>query len=173
MRDHNPILISKLYILFNIFISYTPLYTHSNNKLGVVYNNARSYKRHYQDVKTNYNILTEDIIFIVETRIALNDMTSHYYIPNIVAHHLDQDCATKPYHGLIVYTHNNITVPSVTMFTGQNIDVISLVVNKGKKTFTIIAVYNSPHIKQAQLHAAMDDILRGKNSGHYCYFRRL
>ena len=27
-------------------------------------------------------------------------------------------------------------------------------------------MYNSPYTKQAELHAAMDDILRGNNSGH-------
>ena len=80
---------------------YTSLYTQSNNKIRVVYNNARSCKTRYQDVKTNYKILAADIIFIAETRLASNDMTSHYYIPNFIAHCLDQDCATKPYHGLI------------------------------------------------------------------------
>ena len=95
-------------------------------------------------MKTNNNILAADIIFIAETRLASNDMTSHYYIPNFIAHHLDQDCATKPYHGLIAYTHNNIPVLSVTKFPRQNIEAISLVVNKGK-TFTIIAVHNSPY----------------------------
>ena len=63
MWGHNPILTSKLYVLLNIFISYTPWYTHSNNKLRLDYNNARSYMRHYQDVKTNYNTLAADIIF--------------------------------------------------------------------------------------------------------------
>ena len=115
-------------------LSYAPLYTHSNNRLRVVYNNARSCKRHYQDVKTNYNILAADIIFTAETRLASNDMTSHYYIPNFISHHLDQDCATKPYHGLVAYTHKNITVFSVTKFPGQNTETIILAVNNGKKT---------------------------------------
>ena len=66
-----------------------------------------------QNVKTNYNILAADIIFIAETRFASNDITSHYYILNFIAHHLDQDCATKPYHGLIAYTHTTVSQLSV------------------------------------------------------------
>ena len=43
---------------------------------------------------------------------------------------MDQECASKPYHGLIMYIHNNIELLNITMFPGKDIEGIQVVIKK-------------------------------------------
>ena len=52
---------------YRLKLSYTMLYMYSDNRLKVVCNIARSYKKDYLDVKNNHNILTADIILLSES----------------------------------------------------------------------------------------------------------
>ena len=52
---------------YKLKLSYTPLYMYSDNRLKVVYNNSRSYKKHYMDMKNNHNILAVDVILLSES----------------------------------------------------------------------------------------------------------
>ena len=49
---------------YKLKLSCTPLHMYSDNRLKVVYNNARSYNKHYMDVKNNHNILATDVILL-------------------------------------------------------------------------------------------------------------
>ena len=50
----------------NLTLSYVLLYNYGENKLKVIFNNARSFKKHYIDVKGNYNMLAVNVICIAE-----------------------------------------------------------------------------------------------------------
>ena len=41
----------------SVKLSYRPTYLYGDENIKVVYNNARSYRKHYYDIKDNYNCL--------------------------------------------------------------------------------------------------------------------
>ena len=129
----------------SVKLSYRPTYLYADENIKVVYNNTRSYRKHYYDIKGNYNILAADIIFLADTRFTLYDKTENYPIENFHAYQMDQECASKPYHGLIMYIHNNIELLNITMFPGKDIEGIQVVIRKFPKVFTIIGHFSSPH----------------------------
>ena len=104
----------------SVKLSYRPTYLYGDENIKVVYNNTRSYRKHYYDIKDNYNILAADLIFLAETRFTLSDKTENYPIENFHAYRIDQECASKPYHGLIMYIHNKIELLCITMFPGKH-----------------------------------------------------
>ena len=51
-----------------LILSYTPLYSLTGDNLKILYKNACSLKKkHFNDVKSKYNVLAADIICIAET----------------------------------------------------------------------------------------------------------
>ena len=59
----------------NLTLSYVPLYNYGGNQLKVIYNNARSFKKHYIDVKENYNMLAANVICIAESRLGPGELS--------------------------------------------------------------------------------------------------
>ena len=114
----------------SVKLSYRPTYLYNDANMKVVYNNTRSYRKHYYDIKDNCNILAADIIFLAETRFILYDMTQNYPIENFHAYQMDQECVSKPHHGLIMYIHNTTELLNITMFPGKDIEGIQVVIKK-------------------------------------------
>ena len=50
-----------------LVLSYVALYIYRTEQLKIIYNNCRSYKKHYHDIQANYNMMAADIICIAET----------------------------------------------------------------------------------------------------------
>ena len=59
--------------------------------------------------------------------------------------------------------HNNIELPHITMFPGQDIEGIHVVIKKFFKVFTIIGLYSSPHTTVQQIHTFVDNMLSNAN----------
>ena len=76
---------------------------------------------------------------------------------------MDQEYASNPYHGLIMYIHNDTQLLNITMFPGKDIEGIQVVIKKFSKVFTIIGIYSSPHTKSEQIHTFLDNILSNAN----------
>ena len=122
--------IEKAKVKYKLKLFYTLLYMYSDNKLKVMYNNARSYKKHFLDVKNNHNILAADIILLSESRLSSQDNTAKYKINNYNVYHLDQVNTVNPYYGLMGYTHKNINITKVTMYPGNNMEAIRFFIKK-------------------------------------------
>ena len=45
----------------SVKLSYRPTCLYGDENIKVVYNNTRSYRKHYYDIKDNYNLLAADI----------------------------------------------------------------------------------------------------------------
>ena len=136
-----------------IKLSYNLLCSYNSKTLKVIYNNTKSYKRHYDDIKDNYDILAADIVFLAETWLTSHDNTEKYSITNFNAYQLDQHGSSKRYHGLIVYVHKNSQVMDITLFPGAATEGICITVKKFPTVFTIIEVYIHPQTKSDQLYA--------------------
>ena len=144
---------------YKLQLSYVPLYTFSDNKLKVIYNNVRSYKRHYNDVKNNYDILSADVVVVAETWLSSKDKTENYSIQGYNAYCMDQHSTAHSHHGLIVYARNCIAIHDVKKFPGQHMEAISVVIQKGILWYNLVGVYISPHTSVEKLHGFLDNIL--------------
>ena len=133
-------------------LSYNPLCSYNSKTLKVIYNNTNSYKRYYDDIKDNYDILAADIVFLAETS---HDNTEKYSITNFNAYWLDQHGSSKPYHGLIVYVHKDSQIMDITLFPGAATEGICVPVKKFSTVFTFIGVYISLQTKSDQLYALL------------------
>ena len=101
----------------SVKLSYRPTYLYGDANIKVVYNNTRSHRKHYYDIKDNYNILAADIIFLAETRFTLYDKTENYPIEYFHIYQMDQECVSNHMH-----IHNNIELLNITMFPGKDIE---------------------------------------------------
>ena len=61
-----------------LVLSSVPLYTYRTEQLKIIYNNCRSYKKHYHDIQANYNMMAADIMCIAETRLAPADKVVNF-----------------------------------------------------------------------------------------------
>ena len=146
-------------------LSYNPLCSYNSKTLKVIYNNTRSYKRHYDDIKGNYDIIAADIVFLAETQLTSHNSTEKYSITNFNAYWLDQHGSSKPYHGLIVYVHKDSQVMDITLISRCSHRRICVTIKKFFTVFTIIGVYISPQTKPDQLCALLSKCLSHCNSG--------
>ena len=89
----------------SVKLSHRPTFLYGDANIKVVYNNTRSSRKHYYDMKDNYNILAADIIFLAETRFTLYEKTENYPIENFHAYWMDQECASKPWSSWSNYVH--------------------------------------------------------------------
>ena len=95
--------------------SYLPLCTYRTDQLKIIYNNCRSYKKHYSDIEANYNMMAADIICIAKTPLGPADKVVNSNMKGYKLYRLDQAVAGNTYHGLILYMNDNICVPSCTI----------------------------------------------------------
>ena len=137
-------------------LSYTPLYSVTGDNLKVLYNNARSLKLHFNDVKNSYNILAADIIFISETRLQSSDITDDYAIMNYNTYRLDGQTS---YHGLMLYVHHSIKLHDVSKYSGQQVEAIKIVLGKYNMKFVIVGLYKSPKASMMELISFVEKML--------------
>ncbi|XP_062584589.1 uncharacterized protein LOC134246276, partial [Saccostrea cucullata] len=54
-------------------LCYLPLYKTEQNKLKIMFNNARSLHKHFDEIKNEPNVVASDVIGFSETRLTIND----------------------------------------------------------------------------------------------------
>ena len=141
--------------------SYVPLTTYRPEQLKIIYNNGRSYKKHYHDIKANYNMMAADIICIVETRLAPADKVVNFNMKGYKLHRLDQAVAGHTHHGLIMYMNDNICVSSAITYPGHDVEAIKLVLQNRIDKLVVIAIYNSPQTRTVELYTTIQNMLTG------------
>ena len=92
--------------------------------MKVIYNNARSLKKHCKDVKENYNKLAANVICIAESQLGLGDDTENYHIEGYHVYRLDQANTVNAYHGLIIYVGDTQVVSHAIQYPGHNKEAI-------------------------------------------------
>ena len=137
-----------------------PLYSVPDDILKIVYNNACSLKKHFHDVKCNYNFLASDIIWISETKLKSMDITEHYTVRNFKTYILDHPKTQTPYHGLMLYIHNSIEVQHIRKYLGCKLEVIDVIINKNNVQVNSIGLYKSPIASTVELLHYMDIIMQ-------------
>ncbi|VDI78482.1 Hypothetical predicted protein [Mytilus galloprovincialis] len=62
-------------------LCFKPLYNLSSNYFKVVFNNSRSLHAHFNDLKSDPNILDADVIGIAESRLISTDENDDFHVP--------------------------------------------------------------------------------------------
>ena len=86
-------------------LCFTPLYMLENTDLKICYLNARSLYKHIDDVRTDINYLSADILIFIETRFKPHDRYEMYAIEGYELFRNDETSnVNRPYHGTAVYS---------------------------------------------------------------------
>lgn len=115
-------------------------------KLNIVFHNARSLHLHIEDVRNEPYISAADVIGISETRFASTDHDIDYALEGfqLLRNDSDSNQRTRPFHGSAVYSRTGFH----DIFKGsiQGIEVTCGTVKKGSCHKHVIFIYCSPKI---------------------------
>ena len=144
-----------------LVLSYVPLYTYRTGQLKIIYNNCRSYKKHYRDIQAYYNMMAADIICIAETQLAPDDKVVNLNMKGYKLYRFDQAVAGHTYHGLIMYVNDNICVSSAITYPGHDVEAIKLVLQNRIDKLVVIAIYNRQQTRTVELYTTIQNMLTG------------
>lgn len=142
-------------------LSYMPIHESQADTLNIVYHNARSYKKHFEDVMHDYNIKKGDLISISETRLKQTNALSRYTIPCYTMYCTNDPRTMQQYHGMITYVKSTIPVIENCQVSTQNIDMQKLQIVKNEKMLDIITTYMSPKTSFTEVSRTIDDVMCG------------
>ncbi|XP_071138424.1 uncharacterized protein [Mytilus edulis] len=136
-------------------LCFKPLYNLSSNYFKVVFNNSRSLHAHFNDRKSDPNILDADVIGIAESRLISTD-ENDFHVPGFEPPvRLDQkqtNFNTRPPHGLVLYYRNNCILHNTVTFSTPSLEfVIADIISPSKGLFQVVFVYKAPNCKLQQL----------------------
>ncbi|XP_076105470.1 uncharacterized protein LOC143073656 [Mytilus galloprovincialis] len=137
-------------------LCFNPLYNLSSNYFKVVFHNARSLHAHFNDLKSDPNILDADVIGIAESRLISTDKNDDFHVPGFEPPvRLDQQQTnfnTRPPHGLVLYYRNDCILHNTVTFSTPSLEfVIADIISPSKGLFQVVFVYKAPNCKLQQL----------------------
>ncbi|CAC5376968.1 unnamed protein product [Mytilus coruscus] len=137
-------------------LCFKPLYNLSSNYFKVVFNNSRSLHAHFNDLKSDPNILDADVIGIAESRLISTDENDDFHVPGFEPPvRLDQkqtNFNTRPPHGLVLYYRNDRILHNTVTFSTLSLEfVIADIISPSKGLFQVVFVYKAPNCKLQQL----------------------
>ena len=80
----------------------------SENKLNILFNNTRSFKKYYNIIKENIIIKKQLVNIFLESKLTKYDQNKDYIIQDYILIRADERTTTNPYHGIIAYIYKNI-----------------------------------------------------------------
>jgi hypothetical protein len=130
-----------------INLCYTPVYDMCPEKTRVIFHNVRSLHKHFQDVASNINYLSADIICFAETRLIEVDMNDDYAMNGfhtVIRNDQHQSSNLRPPHGLAIYVKDTYTVHTFKHFSEGTIELSFVFLeNVDRKQLQIIVLYKS------------------------------
>ena len=150
-------------------LCFTPLYMLENTDLKICYLNARSLHKHIDDVRTDTNYLSADILIFTETRFSPHDLDEMYAIEGYKLFRNDETSnVNRPYHGTAVYSR-------LRMLNGypyaRNCHGIELTIAKTveRPDLIIIGIYRSPRVVLSSLLTAIRTTLEENPSSQVIF----
>ena len=107
-------------------LCFTPVYALPHDSFKIIFHNTRSLHKHVEDLRANHLISQSQILAIAETRLAAHDSNEPYSMENYTMFRNDQEQVqgTRPPHGLLIYTHNDICVSETDSFTSPEFEFV-------------------------------------------------
>lgn len=150
---------NRLRTTANVFVTIPLLYNIAGNVLKIIFHNCRSFKKHFQDIKKDYNLLSADIFAFAESCLSARDSNSRYELEGFeISRNDDHCCNERPYHGTIVYSK---IMPN--LFQKRNIFNIELTqgyILHGDSQINVCFVYCPPKLASMSLYKTFFCIFR-------------
>ena len=131
-------------------------------KLNILFNNCRSFKKHFTAIQHNKIILQQDINIFLESRLCRHDNSTNYNIDDNIIIRADQKNTTNPYYGIISYVKNNIKINKIEYLSTETIDTLYLNITFKNKNISIFAIYNSPKNTYNQFEKHITSVIEKK-----------
>ena len=131
-------------------------------KLNILFNNCRSFKKHFTAIQHNKIILQQDINIFLESRLCRHDNSTNYNIDDNIIIRADQKNSTNPYYGIISYVKNNIKINKIEYLSTETIDTLYLNITFKNKNISIFAIYNSPKNTYNQFEKHITSVIEKK-----------
>lgn len=127
--------------------------------MKIIFHNCRSFKKHFQDIKKDYNLLSADIFAFAESCLSARNSNSSYELEGFeISRNDDHCCNERPYHGTIVYSK---IMPN--LFQKKNIFNIELTqgyILHGDSQINVCFVYCPPKLASMSLYKTFFCIFR-------------
>ena len=110
----------------------------------IAFLNVQSLPLHYDDIATDYNMTAADIIILAETRLHPNSpapLLPHF--PHIIRNDDTTSSATRPFHGLALYSRQQPQHPQISM-TSDNVEFLMSTHDHNGQFLRILGVYKPP-----------------------------
>ena len=134
-------------------LSYTPLYKIDPSRIKLVFNNARSLHKHFEDVQFEPNVLSADVIGFAESRLCTRDEDVHFALNRFRLVRLDEAAhETRPHHGLALYAKEHFEIQEVIKHHSQFCEFIfAKLHSKRKGQLQVVVFYKYPKSSQTDL----------------------
>lgn len=83
---------NRLRTTLNVIVTIPLLYNIAGNVLKIIFHNCRSFKKHFQDIKKDYNVLSADIFAFAESCLSARDSKSSYELEGFQISRNDDHC---------------------------------------------------------------------------------
>ena len=132
----------------SVKLCYTPMYNLAGTYI-CCYLNTRSLHAHFDDVASNYNILSCDVIILAETRLNSTDTDTEYKLEGYTQMYRNDQCSqpgARPPHGLIAYVKDGISILQTHKISSAHFETVHMCIHRpGEKEITqVIGIYISP-----------------------------
>jgi hypothetical protein len=104
-------------------LCYTPVYNMPSTSYRIVYHNTRSLHAHIEDIKSNLNYTSADVICFAESQLIHSDENEQYRIEgfhNVIRNDQKPTGNTRPPHGIAIYVKNSCTLLESFFFPLQS-----------------------------------------------------
>ena len=122
------------------------LTTRSSATFCITALNARSLHANIVNIRSDKDLISNDLLIVSETWAVPSDNPQHYAIAGFSAARFDTPMPTfdsRPHRGILVY-HRNMPSPTMRTFSSQACDIVTLQVQTEWGMLNIICIYRSP-----------------------------
>lgn len=135
----------------------------TRNKLNILFNNARSFKKYFNIIKQNNIIHKQHINIFLESKLCKHDQNKNYIIDESIIVRADQKNSNNPYHGIITYVNKDININRIEYKSKENIDTLILNIKYNTRDITLISLYNAPNNQYSELENHITKIIKEEN----------
>lgn len=127
-------------------LCYLPLYKTEQNKLKIMFNNARSLHKHFNEIKNEPNVLASDVIGFSETRLTINDEQNFMMEGYLTLfNHEKRSHSYRPHHGTALYVKEDHLMKCISKFSNTLLEfIIALIHFRDLGEVQIIVLYKFP-----------------------------
>ncbi|XP_069136358.1 uncharacterized protein [Argopecten irradians] len=140
-------------------LCFTPLYN-VEMQGKFLFNNARSFHKHFPDIKSDPNVYAADVVGIAESWLCSSDRNDAFHLQGFNMFRNDASHSqTRPHHGLITFVKSSSHVSKYENYSTENIEFSYLSFNLCDSEVQCVVIYKKPACPISHFYTIMKDHL--------------